>query len=211
LTTPGEIEPGWLTISDLARERGVDKSAISRRVARLEGQGLLTTRTRGKAKLVNLAEFDRAAAATVDAVREMNGRRAAGSLAADEVSGDPNLAREQARRAKIQADLAKLDLDERLDRLVDREAIGLKLDACMIEALRVVDQLPSRSDALASALVEAMTKEGAEGLRKVLRAADRAYIREIREAVARVAERFADSDDLGEIMSIEVASEGVDA
>ncbi len=52
---------GWLTVSALARVRGVDKAAISRRVARLEAAAALTTRPgpRGS-KLINADEFARA-------------------------------------------------------------------------------------------------------------------------------------------------------
>jgi predicted transcriptional regulator len=68
-------EAGWMSISDLARAIGRDKGGVSRRVSRLEAQGLLKPRV-GKAgqKLVNRAEFDRVAGETVDAVREANGR-----------------------------------------------------------------------------------------------------------------------------------------
>ena len=67
--------PGWATVSELARIRGVDKSAVSRRVARLEEQGLLATRQgAGRAKLVRVEEYDRVVAETGDAVLEANGR-----------------------------------------------------------------------------------------------------------------------------------------
>lgn len=55
-----KVEEHWATISELARQRGVSRSAISFRVGRYEALGLLKTRP-GKAgsKLVNVAEFDR--------------------------------------------------------------------------------------------------------------------------------------------------------
>ena len=191
MTPPRETPPGWLTISDLARERGVDKSAVSRRVARMEGLGLVTTRVQGKAKLVNLAEFNRAAASTVDGVRELNGRGATGPPDAGAPnSDDPVLAREQARRVGYSADLAKLDLDERLGRLVEVEAVRLSLETCALELVRVIDQLPARADALAAAVA----KEGVAGLRAALRAVARAW----RDTLARAAERFASGESLGE-------------
>ena len=108
---------GWVTISELARMRGVDKAAISRRVARFESLGLVHPRAGvGRTKLVNIAEFDRAAGETTDAVREANGRGAA--RAPDATGGDPILAREQARRAAVDADLKELDLAERVGELV---------------------------------------------------------------------------------------------
>jgi DNA-binding MarR family transcriptional regulator len=58
---------GSLDITALARLRGVHKAAISRRVARLEAQGPLKSRPGPNGtKLVNVVEFDRAAADNVD-------------------------------------------------------------------------------------------------------------------------------------------------
>ncbi len=181
-----ETPPGWISISDLARERSVDKSAISRRVARLEGLGLLSPRVVGKAKLVNLAEFDRATSATVDAVRESNGRGSTGPPDAG-APGDPILAREQARRAAYDADLKKLDLDERLGRLVEVEAVRASLDACAVELVRGLDALPGRAEALAAVVA----KDGAPGLRAALKA----VARELRETLARAAERFGEAGE----------------
>jgi DNA-binding IscR family transcriptional regulator len=71
--SPGE----WLSVSALARALGVDKAAVSRRVARLEAAGALSTRAgeRGT-KLINHDEFNLAVEMTKDAIRETNGRAA---------------------------------------------------------------------------------------------------------------------------------------
>lgn len=57
----------WVTISEVARRRGVDKAVVSRRVAKLVADGVLTTLPgeRGS-KLVNLAAYDHATGATTD-------------------------------------------------------------------------------------------------------------------------------------------------
>ena len=180
--------PGWLTISDLARERGVDKAAISRRVARLETIGQLSTRPHGQAKIVNVEEFDRACAATVDAVREMNGRSATAALSAPAAPaiGGPILANEQARRASFDAELKRLDLAERLGRLVEIESVRFNIEECALELVRTIDQLPSRADALAAV----MTKDGVTGLRTALRG----LAREMRVSLAHAAERFAEGE-----------------
>ena len=39
-----ETSGGWLSVSEIARVRRVDKAAISRRVARLEAAGAVTSR-----------------------------------------------------------------------------------------------------------------------------------------------------------------------
>ena len=160
----------WVSVSELARLRGVDKAAISRRVARLEAAGALTTRPGPKgSKLVNAAEFACAVEQFTDTVREANGRRPA---AAREDLGrspdDPVLAREQARRTKIAADTAKLQLDAlkgELVRLADFAA-GVTIQGETLA--RVIDQLPDQ----ASALAVAEAKNGsvfAEGLLELMR------------------------------------------
>ena len=187
MSDPQSAPPGWLTISGLALERGVDKSAMSRRVARLERLGHLSTRAQGKAKLVNVADFDRATALTVDAVRELNGRRATGPPFGAGLNGDdPVLAKEQARRASYDAELKRLDLEERQGRLVELSAVRADLESCVVELVRVIDALPSRADTL----MAAVTKEGVAGLRVALRG----VAREWREALARAAESFADGE-----------------
>ena len=68
-------EPGWLTISDLARHRGVKKAAMSKRVTRLAARGVLHPKPgRRGTKLVSLEEFETAIAEHGDAIREANGR-----------------------------------------------------------------------------------------------------------------------------------------
>jgi DNA-binding MarR family transcriptional regulator len=195
MTSAHDPPPGWITISDLARDRQVDKSAISRRVTRLEGLGQLSTRIVGRLKLVNLAEFDRATAETVDAVRAANGRTDSGAR-----PGDPILAREQARRAAYGADLKRLDLEERLGRLVEVALVRDNLAACALDLAAVIDALPGHADALAAAVA----KDGVAGLRAALRG----LARELRETLARAADRFAEAgagEDAGAIEAEEAA------
>jgi DNA invertase Pin-like site-specific DNA recombinase len=56
----GDVDENWMTIAELARQRGVHRSAISFRISRYEALGLLNPRPgeRGS-KLVNVVEFDR--------------------------------------------------------------------------------------------------------------------------------------------------------
>jgi DNA-binding MarR family transcriptional regulator len=163
----------WLTISELARQRGVDKAAISRRVKRLEAQGALRPQLKDGSKLVNLAEYDRAVGQTTDAVRELNGSLG-GAPAAD---ADPVLAREQARRAAYDADLKKLDLDERLGKLVPVEDVENAMARCGETIVRAVERLSTRADELAAAVA----KDGVAGAR----AAIKAMARDLRETIAR--------------------------
>jgi DNA-binding transcriptional ArsR family regulator len=86
-----EPERFRLSVSDLARRRGVDKAAISRRMARYEEQGLLhPQRQAAGTKMIQAAEFGRAAALATDAVN-------AASVARDGVRGARDWLRAAAR------------------------------------------------------------------------------------------------------------------
>jgi DNA-binding MarR family transcriptional regulator len=175
-----DAEGLWATITELAKLRGVDKSAISRRVARLEGLGLVKTRTgKGGTKLVNVAQFDRATAETTDAVRELNGKGTEPPPAAAAVPGpgDHVLAHEQARRAAYDADLKKLDLDERLARLLPTDAVEDAMAACAEAITRTIEQMPARAEENAAAVA----KDGVAGSRAFLRG----LARELRDQLAR--------------------------
>ncbi len=175
-----DAEGLWATITELAKMRGVDKSAISRRVARLEGLGLVKTRTgKGGTKLVNVAQFDRATAETTDAVRELNGKGAdaPSAVAAVPAPGDPVLAREQARRASYAADLAKLDLEERTGVVVRVDDVLRFLDRMVDEAKRVTAQLPARTEEMSALVAKDGFTGGREFLRRVARELDDAFSR----------------------------------
>lgn len=171
----------WVSVSDLAARKGVTKQTIAEKVARLEAQGLLSTRPgKGRAKLVNLAEFDRAIGETGDAIREMAAASARPSAAPMPVApdgADPILAKEQARRVAYQADLAKLDLDERLGKLLPVEHVTAAMVRCAEALTRTLEQMPTRADDLAAAVA----KEGVTGARAFLRA----MARDMRALLAR--------------------------
>ncbi len=179
----------WATISELARLRGVDKAAISRRVTRLEAQGLLQTRHgKGGTKLVNVAAFDRATEETTDAIRELNGAQAAASaVLAPVMPGDPILAREQARRDAYSADLSKLDLDERLGKLMPVEDHFRILDSIYDPIVRMIDQMPDRADEMEAA----EARDGAAGRRNFLRRLALAQREAIDKAMSALAESLA--------------------
>lgn len=163
----------WVSVSDLAARKGVTKQTIAEKVARLEAQGLISTRPgKGRAKLVNLAEFDRAIGETGDAIREMAAASARSPAAPTPVvpdGADPILAKEQARRVAYQADLAKLDLDERLGKLLPVEHVTAAMLRCAEALTRALEQMPTRADDLAAAVA----KERVTGARAFLRAMGR--------------------------------------
>jgi hypothetical protein len=207
-----EDTPEWLTVSALARARDVDKAGISRRVARLEAAGALTTRAgeRGT-KLINIAEFTHAIAMTTDAVREANGRAASPinrmaaetngrrSAAASQVAeadmgdtpSDPILAREQARKTMLAADIAQLQLDELKGLLV--RAADIDAGAAMqgeTLARRIDQMLPEWADELAAVVA----KDGTAGLRAALKGKARELRGALAEAFAALASTPAHED-----------------
>ncbi len=179
--TQPELPGFWLSISDLAKQRGVSKQAVSRRAERLQAQGLLSRRSgpRG-AVLINVAEFDRATGEATDIVRATNG-------APKGANGRSQIySHEQARRAGYDADLKKLELDEKLRKLIPVEEVVLALHRVADVMVRVIDNLPSRADDVALAVAA----NGEAGARKALKTA--AY--DWRVALAEAIEAFLASE-----------------
>jgi DNA-binding MarR family transcriptional regulator len=129
---PPASPAGWASITELAEVKGRNKSAISRRVARLEEAGLLRTRRGPKGeKLVNIEAFDRLVASHGDAVQEMNGMRAS-------ADSDPILSREQAKRAAADAEMKRMDLEERRGRILSADHAERFVDTCSANAQTVL-------------------------------------------------------------------------
>jgi hypothetical protein len=177
---------GWATITQLAALRGRNKAAVSRRVARMERDGLLRSRKGpGGTKLVNVAEFARLADDEVDAINEANGLLSSGP------EGDPVLHKEQARRTKFQADLAKIQLNERLGLLVAIEDVQSAARAAAERLRRGVEQMGSRAEDIAAgqtspfagALIAAMRTDPA-GARAYFKALARAQLLELASMAA---------------------------
>jgi DNA-binding MarR family transcriptional regulator len=197
--TPDTQEPGhdglWVSVSDLAARKGVTKQTIAEKVSKLEAGGLLETRPgKGRTKLVNLAAYDRAIGSTGDAVREMAAatKAAMQAPAAPTVTdgSEPVLAKEQARRLAYQADLAKLDLDERLGKLLPIDDVEAAMVRCAEALTRSLDQMPTRADELAAAVA----KDGVNGARAFLKV----VARDMRALLAREM-RLLDRDASAEV------------
>jgi DNA-binding IscR family transcriptional regulator len=196
---------GWLSVSALARLRGVQKSAISKRVARLEKEGLVHPRLGPlNSKEVNVAEFVSAVERTTDAIREANGRAASPvhRMAADangrratanpvsqadivDTPGDPILAREQAKRAQADAELKRMDLEERRGRIVSADQCKRFVDACSANAQIVLWRLPG----LVEEIIAIGTKDGVPAARTFVKSHVRAAINEVGALMRMVAER----------------------
>jgi DNA-binding MarR family transcriptional regulator len=205
-----DASDAWLSVSALARELGRDKGGVSRRISRLEAQGLLKPRV-GKAgeKLINRAEFDRVAVETVDAIQEANGRRrAAASPVVEDDMGDasvgPRLATQQARKTMLAADIAQLQLDELrglLVRVADIDA-GAAIQGETL-ARRIDQMLPEWADDLAAVVA----KDGTAGLRAALKGKARELRGALAEAFAALAATPAHEDGKGMVeLEVETAA-----
>ncbi len=176
---PNTHDAAWVSISELARLKGLSKAAVSERVKGLVDKGQLATKPgKGKVVLVNLAAFDRVIGETTDLAR------AAGAetkrQAAQQQPGDPTTpvyTAEQARHMAYKAESARLDLEERLGKILPIAEIAAAVQSAGEALARAIDNLPSLADDLAAAVA----KDGTTGARTLLKA----RARDIREAMAR--------------------------
>jgi hypothetical protein len=166
---PQESQPGWGSITAIAKLKGRDKSAISRRVNRFEKAGLLRTR-RGPngEKLVDIKAFDGLIEAHGDGVQEMNGLRAS-------ADADPILSREQAKRAAADAELKRMDLEERRGRIISADHAERFVDRCSANAQTVLWRLPG----LVEEIIAIGTKDGVPAARTFVKGHVRAAIAEV--------------------------------
>ena len=180
LTTADNPVDGLLTIAELARQKGVSKQAISKRVGRLTDIGQIQTRAgpRGTV-LVNLAEYDRAVGETTEFAHVQ--AKSAPTASAVEHS----YTEAQAREKTYQAELRRLDLDERLGKLIPVDKLA-EAGARVAEAMvRAIDGLTARADEIAASVA----RDGVNGARATLRI----VTRELRETLARELGALADS------------------
>jgi len=188
---PNGEPPGlWLSVSELARARGLAKSSVSARVASLVDKGLIKTRAGVKrSKLINVAAFDRAIGETGDLAHaqapELDDAPLLATARPAAETASATYTREQAREKSYAADLKKLDLDERLGKLVTVESVQAAAVRLAETLVRQIDQIASRADDIAAAVA----KGGVQGARGALKMA----AREIRESMARELERLADA------------------
>lgn len=184
---PNTADAGWVSVSELARLKGLSKAAVSERVARFIKGGQLSTKAgKGKVKLVNLAAFDRVAGETTDLSKATgHATRKAQTVAgipapslppnADPLA--PIYTAEQARHMAYKAESAKLDLEERQGKIVAITAVNQAMSKAGEAIARSLDQLPTLADDLAAAVAQS----GAAGARTLLKS----RAREIREMMTR--------------------------
>lgn len=159
----------WLSISDLAKHKGLSKQALAERVVRFEVAGKLTTRPGpGRSKLVNVAEFDRAAGEIGDLGRERGAatRRAAMAMPLAPAGTDPSYTQEQARKMAYSADREKIALGEDLERLVPVDRLEAEFTRVLAPIARALTRLSAKADDVTAAVSES----GRAGARAYLEA-----------------------------------------
>jgi len=162
----------WLTISELARKKGVDKSTISVRVSALEEEGRITTRKgAGKTKLVELAEYDQAVGETTDlskaqAAATARANRLDDAAASDgSVAGDATLREAQRQKLFYEARTKALEYGRQTGQLVAIDRVNSVI-AEVGEAIRQpISQLPLHADEINAAAV----RDGPAGVRSLLK------------------------------------------
>lgn len=157
----------WLSMAEIGRRQNppVSREAVRKRVERFVRDGLLSTRPGpGKAILVNWVAYDRLVRSETDPAQALrNGREDERPATGGSFSAS------RAERESYQAENARLDLEERLGRLVDRSEI-LRLiadvfrrhrDRLLSVPARYADRLAAAPDAAAarSLLTTALRQE----------------------------------------------------
>jgi DNA-binding Lrp family transcriptional regulator len=165
----------WAAIVDIARHLGVSAPTVAKRVRRLEGQGLLSSRAEGVRKLVNVEEYFAAAEATFDPVRAANGAMS-GSRASQGDDLPPPMQTEQIRKIRLQADLAEVQLDKARGLLVATIDVEDAMAKAAGEIVRVLEAVPGRAAEFATAVA----RDGEQGARRMLRE----MVRDVRERLA---------------------------
>ena len=172
-----------VSVSELAQIKGVSKQAISKRLARLTGEGLLATRQRGRELTVLLAEWDQVTAEVSDpaklagrnTAREMRGEArleddVARNLGDGNAKADPTYTEELTRKARYDADYRKLQVDKEMGKLLPVDDVRRAMERCAEAIVREIDQLANAAEDVAGAV----SKSGVAGAREVLKARSRA-------------------------------------
>jgi DNA-binding transcriptional ArsR family regulator len=173
----GELALGlWITVSELARRKGVNKSAVSRRVKLLQEDGLITVRTgeRGT-KLINIAEYDRATGARGDGARTTGAE-----------PGGLTFRQAQTREKQYAAELRKLDLMEKLGHVVPVTDLEKVIAEAATIIVAVLERLPNEAERIRAA----GEKDSTNGIRTELKKIVHAQRQQIADALRRPAETF---------------------
>lgn len=171
-----ELDDGlWLSVTDLAARKGVRKSTISEKVSRLVADGRITTKAgKGKAKLINVAEYDIAIGEVGDGAREQGAATkaadAVAASAAPRLPADGRLRDEQTRDRAYSADLKFIELERARGNLLPVADFDAVAEDTANRIADIVDGLQARDSELTAIAI----KEGENGMRAALKRITRA-------------------------------------
>lgn len=171
----------WLSVSEIAARKGVAKQTISEKVTRLVRDGRLTTMPgKGRAKLVNLAQYDVAVGEVGDAAREAGATTRASNVhptteTLARVSGDNKFRDEQTREKAYKADMAYLALEKARGNLLDVAEFDPVAEDAASRIGDIIDSLLARDSDLTAVAIT----QGENGMRTALKG----IVRKQREAV----------------------------
>ena len=108
----------WVSLSELAKLKGISRQSVNEKVSRLEKEGRLSTKKDGRRRMVELATFDRIVGQVGDGVREIGAQTKRKDADTQLNSG---LRDAQADNAAYAAKLKALDYAERTGQVVPRQ------------------------------------------------------------------------------------------
>jgi DNA-binding MarR family transcriptional regulator len=150
----------WLSISDIAREKNVDKAAISRKVAALEEAGRIEVRFgANRTKLVNLAQFDAEVGEVTDFAREQAARLG------DDLLGDSRYRDARIKSAQYDALRKQIEMQKLVGSLVEISRVEEVIAQVGEEVKKPLEQVPLHADEI----VAAASSGGAAAVRAKLR------------------------------------------
>lgn len=186
MTEHAELDDGlWLSVTELAARKGVRKSTISEKVSRLVDAGRLATKPgKGKAKLINLAQYDLAVGEVGDVAKEVGAvtKKIAPSDGTIEAGGQ-KFRDEQTREKAYAADLKFLDLEQRRGNLLPVSEFDVAAEDAASRIADIVDGLLAQDSELAAIAI----KEGENGMRAALKRIVRQQRQKIVEAMKEMA------------------------
>jgi DNA-binding MarR family transcriptional regulator len=159
---PNAADELWLNVTDLAAQLGLAKSSVSERLKGFVDAGQVATKPgpRGSV-LVRVADYIKAAADHGDQARTL-----ATKGAADEgESAAASYTRSQALEKSFKAELARLDLEERLGRVIPVDQVAAAATRIGDAIAQGTEQISSRAEECAAAVL----KDGTAGARTFLR------------------------------------------
>lgn len=184
--TSAADDPGlWVSITELARRKGVKPPTISVRVTRFEAEGRLKTRPgRGKVKLVNLAEYDHVAGEVTDLFKEqaaatVRDTRRDQADPPPAAATDPTFTDARRRQAQYDADIRALDYAARTRAVLSSAEVTEAMVQASEKIVRTVSTLSGRAADVAAAA----RMDGELGVRRALKAAERDLLKSIGAAM----------------------------